>query len=46
MDTRALNVEVKLRDKWRWDVEERDEDINLSKDERERDEMVEKTTKD
>lgn len=46
MDTRALNVEVKVGDRWRCEVEERDEDRNLSKDESEREEMVEKTIKD
>lgn len=45
MNTKALNVEVKVGDRWRCEVEQRNGDRNLSKDKSEREEMVEKTIK-
>lgn len=45
MNTRALNVEVKVGDRRRCEVEQRNGDRNLSKDKSEREEMVEKTIK-
>lgn len=45
MNTRALNVKVKVEDRWRCEVEQRSGDRNLSKDKSGREEMVEKTIK-